>query len=386
MYLKWKTEYIDEMIRLYKQGLSSIAIADSMSTKFNKNFTGSAVRHKILRLPESDSVVRKQHSDGTQEATTILEMHANDSKTPEDVLLAHGYDPDMWELTSSISNFWGQTEDINLYQTKINVKPKTGINTADLLEIYNRKIEPVHVKTTAVGVRHLIVPIFDAHFGWETYDDAQDYLNELQRIMTHGYQSIDIIIGGDYFHSDFMTKSMTVHDTQLDHVDNIQSLSDGTCFFSELIETALTSAEDVTVHAIPGNHDADKQYMWMYAMQYKYPDAKIINSINKREAFQVGSIGVLDAHGDLALKRLPMIFATEYTDIWASSSYRVIFTGHFHELKVTDDNGVVLHQCGTGKPKDNYESDNGFVLSHRAMEAFEFSDTQLKATYHIEKE
>ena len=108
-------------------------------------------------------------------------------------------------------------------------------------------------------------------------------------------------------------------------------------------------------------------------------------TLRTRDYFTIGKIGVMISHGDKPRQRkLPQLFATESPKVWASSSYRLILVGHFHSEKVDDDSGVVMMQVPTSKPSDNYEDDNGFVMSRQKMEVLEFSDSRLLCTHYIE--
>ena len=380
----WNKQETKKAIKLKNQGYNSHQI----SKMFEGKYSAPAVRRKLAREGEPLSSVivdDSNNADGVQTSSTILEVIKGKELTPEDILRAHHFEPSKWEIVSVKNNFWKQTADVTSYQSKITVKPIKGVNVADLLAVINQGTKPVKIENVKSGERNLIIPIFDPHFGWQTYFGIYPYLIQIQEIIKHGYKNIEIILGGDYFHSNFLDKTMTAAGTQLDHADNIQALKDGTDFFSALLETALKYSERVTVHQIPGNHDPDKAYMWLYAMSFKYPDVEIHNTVRKRDAFLLNNVGVMIAHGDFALKRLPMLFATEYSDIWAQAKTRLVFSGHFHTQKLTNEDGVTMYQCGTAKPIDNYEDKNGFTLSRKHMQVLEFDENKLKATYEIER-
>ncbi|MFT9003781.1 MAG: hypothetical protein ABF991_03635 [Liquorilactobacillus hordei] len=395
---KWTEEHIDYIKELQKQGLSSNKAIDKFNKRFNTNMLARALRENAAKHgtpfenhgQKSVSLHTKQtqswNADGVQTSETIIKVIKGQKMSDEDLLRAHGYDPDKFILANAISNFWKQTPEATLFQTKISIKPKNEVSANDYVDIFNSKIEPIHILKRKTGKNNLVIPLYDMHWGWTKLKDVLDMLGQIQEIISNGYDEIHIIIGGDSFHSNLINKTMTAKGTQLDHADNVQALKDGTEFFSRLLEYALANSNKTVIHAISGNHDRDKQYMWIYAMQFKYPDVEINNTNRARDAFKLSNIGVMIAHGDLALKRLPMLFATEYPMIWASSTYRLVFTGHYHQEKVSDDNGVVVHQCGTPKPLDNYEDDQGFSMSRRKIQVFEFSTSRLKATYEIEKE
>ncbi|WP_333603525.1 metallophosphoesterase [Lactobacillus acetotolerans] len=377
---KWNNDQINFVLSKYHDGLLYKQIAKEMNDTFNLNIGASVVSGIVRRNVKHNDF----NYDGVQTSQTVLNVIKGHKMSPRDVLKAHGYNPDDWEIVTNTSNFWKQTENTTLFQSKIRIKPNLKIKLNDFAKLINKKVKPITIQPVKTGKNNLIVPLFDLHFGWTKYDDLKNILAQLMDIMNKGYNNISIIIGGDYFHSNFMNKSQTANNTQLDHVNNLTALSDGTRFFSELLECALKNSNDVAVHGIPGNHDPDKQYMWLYAMEYKYSNVNFNNSFKSRTAFQIGQIGVMTAHGNLALKRLPMVFATEYPQIWSSSTYRIIFTGHFHEEKLTDESGVIIHQCGTPKPIDPYEDKNGFTTSRHKMQVLEFDNKRLKVTYDLE--
>ncbi len=125
--------------------------------------------------------------------------------------------------------------------------------------------------------------------------------------------------------------------------------------------------------------------MFVWGLSKKFPQVLFENKLNtERLAFQFDKIGVMVAHGNLALKRLPMLFANEYSEIWSSSTYRLIASGHFHTEKLQDVDGVVMHQFGTVKPNDPYEVANGYTTGRKHLQLLEFGKERLLATYEVE--
>ena len=84
------------------------------------------------------------------------------------------------------------------------------------------------------------------------------------------------------------------------------------------------------------------------------------------------------------MKSAPMLFASEYPELWAKSTYRSIYSGHLHSERVLNADGVVMHRFGTPKPSDEYEFKNGYTLARKHLQAQEFNDTRLLATYEVE--
>lgn len=331
------------------------------------------------------------NSDGSQTSSTVIQMQADQIKDVNYVLRAHGFSETDWELVSARNNFWQQNNSeqglVDLYQSKITVKPKlkTGLQVDDIIKSFNNVIKSVEVPNIKKGNDNIVIPLFDMHFGITKLEMLEGHLHKIANILKKGYKRVEIIIGGDVLHSDFITKSQTSSNTQLDPVKTIRALNEAESFFSTLIELSLKMSEIVEVKAVSGNHDTDSQFYFVWGMSKKFPQVNFENVLNTdRLAFQFGKIGILVAHGNLALKRLPMLFANEYPDIWSSSTYRMVASGHYHTEKLADIDGVVMHQFGTAKPNDPYEHANGYTVARKHLQMLEFDNEKLLATYEIE--
>ena len=394
---------IAEIARYAEKGLSSTEIASILSKKLNADVADRSVRYAAKKndidllqtnnngYTENVKIEEERRSDGTLDRVQRIEMTPEQAMDDSFVLKAHGFDAEKWDIVNVRNGYWDQGSKVSgtkrLYTSRITVKPKVDkINPEKIAEILSNTITPkrFRVEHRNESIDSLVVPLFDIHFGIETYESLEDKLSQIIKRIEQGYKNISIIIGGDFLHSNDINRTVTVSGTILDDVDNVQALEDASEFMSALIETALINAENVSVHAIGGNHDFSKQYMFVWGLRMKYPDANIELTNETRTAFNLGEIGIMVAHGDVATKRLPMLFATEFSDIWAKSTYRTVFTGHYHTEKVTDVEGVVLHQFGTPKKSDPYEKRNGFTMARKHIQLLEFSESRLLATYEIE--
>src|SRR5690625_3636558 len=67
------------------------------------------------------------NADGSHKSDKLLRMSAEDSKDPEFLLKAHGYDPAEWELMNAKNNIWNvyskQDGISTLYSSRITAKP-----------------------------------------------------------------------------------------------------------------------------------------------------------------------------------------------------------------------------------------------------------------------
>lgn len=390
---KYTDADIDQVHELRSQGLTFSEISAKTG------LTQTQVRYVIYyKHPSTQSSTHHSSTSTTSTEGTVTSqgyrtLKAGLSKqTDEDVLKAHGLDPRKFTLTSVTDNYWGRDNETGepLYQTKIKAEPKE-IDLDTLIDTLQEEVEPlpsIDVDTrTASNKRLLVIPLFDLHFGIATYDTYKPYLEKIeQRIASERYSCILVILGGDVFHSDSMTKSVTAKGTQLDHVNMIEAVSDATLFARELFDFALQHTPNLCVSSIPGNHDSDTGYIWAVGLQQLYADRIKLFGVTTQtyDAFNFGKVGILAAHGDVAKSRLPMLFANDAKEIWSETSYHAIFSGHFHKEVTTDESGVVCYQVGTPKPSDNWEKRNGLIMSRRKLELFDFSDTTLNAIYYIE--
>lgn len=398
-YFKWTEEYKSLVKKLYTQGMDTRQVIDYFFDNYGLNVSRRSVQryrgvqtqskhNKVKDIERGTEIVLNK--DGSQSSSTTLQMTSEQAKDPDFVLRAHGFDPTEWDIISARNNFWQQNSQqnglIDLYQSKITVKPKAkALSIDNVLSTFNREIKPVKVHNIAKGSNSILVALFDMHFGITRLADLESHLEQIADILKKGYKNVEIIIGGDVLHSDFLTKTQTASNTQLDHVETIRAVEEAESFFSSLLELSLKFGKRVEVKAVSGNHDTDSQYMFVWGLSKKFPQVSFENALNnKRLAFQFGKIGVMVAHGNLALKRLPMLFANEYSAIWSSSTYRMVASGHYHTEKLNDTDGVVMHQFGTVKPNDPYEVANGYTVGRKHLQLLEFDNERLKATYEVE--
>lgn len=386
----WTKGMTDRAIKLTDQGYTHAKVAAVLSNEYSTKITGNAVRKRLKRAHHSEQPAAASvqfNDDGTQTATALFRLKHEPDKSPETLMRLCGYDPERFEMISGDYKVYEQhsTKDgtVPQYSIHVRVKPKSGINVQELVTILNKGIKPITIKQANSGDHNLVIPLFDLHFGITTYAGLQSLLNQLVDVIQHGYHDIAIEIGGDLLHSDFMGKTQTVRGTQLDHTDTVQAWTDAKRFIDIIIRTAAVNADSVSVWAVGGNHDYDMQWAFVDGLADRYPQITVHNTIGYRQAFQLGHVGILMAHGDVALKSLPMLFANEHSDIWAACKWREIHYGHFHHEIVNDASGVILRQMGTPKPADGYETKNGYTMAHKTMQAFEYDDRQLRVTYSI---
>lgn len=388
--INWTEQEIDRLKALVSEGKTNKEIASMLSSEYGREFSKISVKSKRQRLKEAKPprVNRSQteiKSDGTQTHQIKVRMTEEQSKNPDYVLQAHGYSPDSWELIQATNNIWEQNnrEDglIQLYQSKIVVRPRVAEFNASA---FTESIEPVKLTSIKTGDRNLFIGLADWHFGITKLGDLQDKLAMIVDVVSKGYKQIVIGQLGDLFHSSQIKKSVTMAGTVLDDVDMETAIKDARSFFDVLITECARHSLKVTVEHAEGNHSGSIEYMFLLYLEVKYPDIKVNYHNKYRQAFMLDNVAIMITHGQYGKRKdLPMLFATEFSDMWSKATTREIITGHFHTQQTNDYQGVIHRQLGTIKPNDSYEIENGWTMGKKVLQLFEYDSERLRVTYDI---
>ena len=395
--INWTEQEIDRLKDLIDEGYTNKEIAIILSNEFGREFTYHSVRHKARRSSvttpprtidgQSISENKRYNIDGTisqAEFDVKMAFYQKDSKTPEDILRYKGYDPNEWEISQVTTNEWtttaAETQKWN-QQLKFVIKPKHKSFNASA---FTESINPVKLTAIKTGDRNLFIGLADWHFGITKLEDLQDKLAMIVDILSKGYKQIVIGQLGDLFHSSQIKKSVTMAGTVLDDVDMETAIKDARSFFDVLITECVRHSLKVTVEHAGGNHSENLEYMFLLYLEAKYPDIKVNYHNKYRQAFMLDNVAIMITHGQYGKRKdLPMLFATEFSDMWSKATTREIITGHFHTQQTNDYQGVIHHQLGTIKPNDSYEIENGWTMGKKVLQLFEYDSERLRVTYDI---
>lgn len=374
-------------------------VTRQLNQTFNSNRSGNSIRGRLkyladkgelapltrTRQPNKANKTYKANGDVVSDALFNIRLDPN--KSPEAVLKAHGFDAKRWDIKQVVSNEWQQHSTADgttpLFQSKIIVTPKVKLSIEEIKAVFANEFKPIVIPQLKSGERNLIIPLADLHFGIMSYDDFKPILEQIGVVLQGGYKTVVIEQLGDLFHSDQINTTQTVKGTQLDQVNMARALEDCKHFFDDLMTLILSHADSVRFYAMGGNHSFDIEYTFMLYLEERFKQAEFHKTTNYKMAYLLDKVGILIAHGDVALKKLPMLFATEYQSIWGQSQYREQHTGHYHTELVKDENGVVTRQFGTPKKSDAYERKNGFTMTNRKLQLLEFSESNLERIYQI---
>lgn len=385
---KWQT---------IRDNLTKPRSIDQIRKHYERYISVNATRiNKLQSNPIENAKNQRIHkflSDGQEYSELIISKDA--LQTRESLLQAHGYNPDEFELTSGVDNYWDMpnTEKgiITLYQSKITVKPKRIIT--DWMKLNERLISKVKPRTPKphtpnTSEKYLTVPLYDLHFGNNTLEDYDESLGKILNIMKNDYREILIIAGGDQLHND-NHRGTTSSGTVIDKVDMTQAWEDAFDFLDIIIDKALDSAETVSVMYVPGNHDEMTGQTLFKALEKVYRDEDRLTIDSRQKMFKACLLGhnfIGASHGDKSNKnKYPMIYATGFSQLWGKESVitREVFVGHLHYESVLDKEGLVIRQAPTRNKSDQWHQDNGFTSSHKRFSVVAYDEYEPIAVYYV---
>ena len=385
---KWQT---------IRDNLTKPRSIDQIRKHYERYISVNATRiNKLQSNPienAKNSRIHKFLPNGQEYSELIISKDA--LQTRESLLQAHGYNPDEFELTSGVDNYWDMpnTEKgiITLYQSKITVKPKRIIT--DWTKLNERLISKVKPRTPKphtpnTSEKYLTIPLYDMHFGNNTLEDYDESLGKILNIIDTEYKEILIISGGDQIHND-NHRGMTARGTVIDKVDMTQAWEDAFDMLDIIIDKALDCAECVSVLYVPGNHDEFAGQTLFKALEKVYRDEDRLHIDSRQKMFKATLLGhnfIGASHGDKANKnKFPMLFATSFSQLWGKESVitREVFVGHLHYESVIDKDGLLIRQAPTRNKADQWHEDNGFTTSHKRFSVVAYDEYEPTAVYYV---
>lgn len=388
----WSPELTEKASRLKSTGLTYQEVSAQLSKEEGVAITAYAIEARLRRQRKAQKDLKIPTNDALEvDSESILDkINYAEDQNPDDLLTAHGFDPEKFELVSVDNGIWQQgsqdgTKDLK--KSRIKVKPREIISKKALEDVLKEFTQPITFEKKRIfteEVRNLVIPLADVHFGIMTYEDLSNKLTEMVDIIRGGYYNTIVIENlGDFFHSDKINSSETVSGTILDEVNMVTAIEDGMKFMSVLIQESIENAEHVFVKSIGGNHSFDNEYMFMNWVQERFPQAIVEITNAYRTGYMLGNVLIMAQHGDVGKKNVELLMATEYPQLWGQKTNAEVHRGHYHTEKITENHGVVVRQFGTPKKEDPYEIRNGYTGNRKELAILEYTEDKLKIEYHI---
>ena len=344
--------------------------------------------HKVTNRNAFKSELDIDYKTGERTVHQLVEIFDEADKTPERVMEMLGYKQGVWELTNFNLTKYGK-EDSPMYAAKVMLKPdKIGIDWEALGDKLADRLTPKQPKApqNAHRERYLVIPLYDLHFnGTNEYDET---LGKIFEQLEYEYKKVLIISGGDILHTDNY-QSTTASGTQLETTDINQAWEDAFDFFDLIMDKSLDCAEEIEVIYVPGNHDTTVGQTLFKALTKLYQREDRITIDDAQEMFKATLLGhnfIGATHGVKRNKKdYPMIFATQFSQLWGAEGVRTreTFVGHLHHEWTVDMNGLVIRQMPTRNETDQWHKDNGFVGSHKRFMLVEYSEYETEMIRYV---
>jgi hypothetical protein len=368
---------------------------------------GDALRQKYRKLelqgfkidsPDIEHSV-SINSDASQISSTLIKMSAEECKDQNFVMKSHGYDPIEWEIVSAKSSVWNQNGNesgmVELYSSRINVKPRKGNISFDEIE---RHFNEMQSNCKQRDISYMIypndgdlymleIPIMDLHFGklgWnkevgEDYDHkiARDRMigvvtDIIRRIQPFNVDRIIFPIGQDFFNFDDSIGNTTAGTRQDSDMRWQKMFLEGVDILVECIDM-LSMIAPVEVFYVPGNHDKTLSF---YATNYigawfrNETSVKVNTDPKSRKYVEYGNVLIGFSHGDSEKKRIEGIMQVEARESWGRTLFHEWHLGHLHCESSKENNGIIFRRISSITGTDAWHFESGYIGAIKKAQAF----------------
>ena len=399
---KWTAEERNYLVDLVeKYGTKWGKIAKLMSKKFGGEYTYEQCRSQWRLNPHKQKIPLDDEeweilADGSHRSKKLIWLNSKQDKDPETLMLAHGYDPEEWELISSRNKAWNvyskQDGIQTLYSSTINVRPKKQAFDHCTLERIIEKLPEIKIPKVISKpdeeAPYLNIPLFDMHFGISDYDYYKPTQERILYYLEKPRKDILFIIGQDLFHNDDM-RGRTASGREIQKVDMEKAFEDAWMFYVPLIEKAIENSQMVHVFYSIGNHDEFSGWSFVKALEKRYGDQATFDTrFKERKVHMLGKNFIGMNHSDKKnIKRLPENFATEFPLEWSKATTREVFVGHEHAEKeielVSDTGGIVLRRMPTRNKIDDWHDSMGYTTAHKRFQIFFYNETEVIGSVYV---
>lgn len=403
---KWTDEEAQFLNRLTHEAKSNTwkKWTKVMNKHFNTNRSWQQLRsywrHNLQ--DESDINIKEPEykeeveilGNGDIKSDKLVELSLAQSKDPQYLLEAHGFDPRQFTLTNAKSSQWNRSSRENgttvQYASKITVKPiEQKIDYERIIESLENSKEPYIPQVEPlenVDERYIVVPSFDTHFDGKTLEDYREALGKMLSTIAEGtYKESLLILGGDIVHVDSIN-NQTTRGTILETTDIAATFDEMEEFYESIIEVLLKYSEKVKVMQLNGNHDNTLGYAFARILKRAYRDYSNIEfdvDLEQRKATMLGNNMICGSHGDKAKAKYPQLFATEFSQEWASATNRELITGHLHHEVVKDEGGILHRQAPTLNKPDRWHRENGFTMANHRFQLITYTENNTESVIYI---
>lgn len=344
----------------------------------------------LLNL-DNAKISRKLYPDGTPQELDSLRKYVSLVRNNQGVVNAcNGLNID----SSTSPMIWLKNKEASIRVTNpLFVKPEekqfsdlTQTLISDLQDYAPKFIELKRVENKDSYL--LVLDPADIHIGklCSAFESGETYNNQiavqrvlegvrgiLSKVSSFNIDKILFIGGNDILHIDNpsrTTTSGTPQDTDGMWHSNFLIAKQ---LYVDVLEMLLTVA-DVHFTFNPSNHDYTNGFFLSQVIETYFKNCKNITfdcSIAHRKAFKYHTNLIGTTHGDGAKQQdLPLLMAVEFSNYWAETKHRYIYTHHVHHKTSKDYAGITVESLRSPSGTDSWHHRNGFQHAPKAVEGF----------------
>ena len=251
------------------------------------------------------------------------------------------------------------------------------------------RYDPVSFKATTVSDLATVYTITDAHVGmkaWGKETGADWDLEIAEKTITSAIielvnaapcSRLGVIAQlGDFLHADSITPLTPTSGHLLDADDRFSKVVQVAIrILRRVIAHSLTKHEKILFINAEGNHDLSSSIWLRELFKAVYENEPRIHVVDTPLPYYVvkhGDTMLAWHHGHLKKNdQLPMLFASQFHDIWGQTKKRYCHTGHRHHFDEKEHSGMYVVQHSTIAARDAYAARGGW-MSERTMKAITY--------------
>ncbi len=390
--------------------------------------TGETLRHRFCKLRKktnnsvykdfntsSSTVSKFQFFSGKEDKTTgkkEFNFTASEIPTEEEIITHFNIDITRYRIVQ----VWHKTTPSGKYSISVNLQALKGSESINYKKEFEDFVNKRNLTIFAnFTEKHwetnknskdlnctVVINLADLHLGKlvseaetgerynidiakERFIDSVTYLAQ-KSYQCYGVKKFILSTLGDTLHIDSLKSTTTAgtyveSDTRASKV--FQTALD---VITEAIEILKQYAPEVEFININGNHcELSEQHLGIALKAYFRSDKQVIidSEPRNRKYRLVGENFLTWNHGDTNVATLPLTVATEQSEMWGKSKFRIIQLGHLHSTKkrvyqAEDEfNGVIVRHFSSLSGTDFWHDKNNFKGSQKRGTALIFSDVEI---------
>lgn len=354
----------------------NISINDDLFIEIETRIANS--KNKVSKVTE----VHHNEDTGTRKITGVS---STEPKTPDEIINLLGIDTTRWKL----SQFWNKEQNNKwLISALITKLPEAQIIQQSFLQqlvTYKLpsypQIDPIHLNSASSEKVCGVISLQDLHFGKPGNENMAEVMDTaLLYLVGKAYKNyyldkIVFVIGPDTLNMDTFdgttTKGTPVENSEVATKAYLKAF-DAVC---SGITRLKHFCDNLEVVFIPGNHDRLSSYHMIHAASQVFKnDYNITFNVEyaERKVIVYGKNMIALEHGDVSSKNNPLVYAVEFPTQWGNSTYRILYTGHYHGRKTkeviteNEEQGFVTRIIPALTSSDYYHYHNKWTGNQRA--------------------